>query len=108
MIRDLTKRQKIRSEPYLDYVRSLPCVGCGVQGRVHAHHCIADRHGSSKHADISVMPLCPSCHAALHAGWHDWEDAYGSQWRHVYETIARAAADGVLVVNNKAAREMAA
>lgn len=107
MIRDLTKRAKVRSEPYMEWVRSLPCVACGVVGRVHAHHCIADRYGSSKHSDLSCIALCPEHHSELHADWPAWEALHGSQWRHVYETLALAGAMGILTIDAKAAREAA-
>lgn len=106
MIRDLMKLPKLRSEAYLGWVRSLPCCGCGVQGRVHAHHCIADRYGSSKHSDLACMPLCPDCHTGLHADWPAWEATHGAQWRHVFQTLDRAASMGVLVVDARAAKEL--
>lgn len=106
MIRDLTKLPKLRSEAYLEWVRSLPCCGCGIVGRNHAHHSIAYRHGSSKHSDLAAMSLCPACHACLHAGWPDWEAEYGAQWLHIFQTLDRAASMGVLVVDARAAREL--
>lgn len=106
MIHDLTKHPAIRSTAYLHWVRSLPCCGCQVIGRVEAHHNIADRFGSSKSSDLNSLPLCPDCHRELHAGWRRWEESHGSQWMHAMKTIDRAASDGVLEVNTKIARTL--
>lgn len=106
-IRDLSKRPKIVNPAYLDWVRSLPCCGCGIQGRLHAHHSIADRHSSAKHSDLAAMPLCPDCHRELHADWTQWEALYGPQWRHVYRTLELAAQMGILSIDNRAAKELA-
>ena len=107
-IRDFSKRPKILNEHYLSWVRSLPCCGCGIQGRLHAHHCIADRHSSSKHSDLAAMSLCPDCHRELHADWRQWEVLYGPQWRHVYRTIELAVQLEILNFDNQAARELGA
>jgi hypothetical protein len=107
MIRDLSKRPKTRSEPYMAWVRSLPCCGCGQTPAGEAHHCISDRYGSSKASDLHTLPLCRACHADLHAGWWEWEKQHGEQWRHVAATLERAAGLGVIVIDTKAARECA-
>lgn len=109
MIRDLQKRPPFRSEAYLSWVRSQPCCGCGVTGtRVHAHHNIADRFSSSKAADAFAMPLCADCHRELHADWPQWEALHGPQWRHVAKTLHEAIRHGVLSLDARAARELAA
>lgn len=100
----LLKRQKLDSAEYRKYVASLQCCGCGVHGQQVAHHCIADRHGSSKHSDLFCLPLCNDCHRKLHAGWPAWEAEHGSQWLHVARTIEQAFNDGVLILDKKAAR----
>lgn len=107
MIRDLTKHPKTRNEPYMAWVRSLSCCGCGQTPAGEAHHCIADRYGSSKASDLHTIPLCRGCHNELHAAWDHWERTHGPQWRHVAATIERAASLGVIVIDAKAARECA-
>lgn len=106
MIRDLLKRPVFRSAAYLSFVRSLSCVGCGFVGKVEAHHCIANRYSSEKHADAYAIPMCTECHAELHDNWHTWEEKHGSQWQHVAETLHEAIRVGVLVLDSKAAKEL--
>lgn len=108
MIYDLQKRPPFRSEPYLSWVRSLPCCGCGVVGRVEAHHNIADRFGTAKAPDAYALPLCPDCHRELHRNWHEWEAIHGPQWRHACRTLHEALRAGVLTIDNKTARGLAA
>lgn len=63
-----------RDEDYLNYVRSLPCMCCGVQHRSEAHHLKDNRLGgiSQKSPDWSAMPLCHDCHLGI---------AHGSGWK---------------------------
>lgn len=103
----LLKRPKLDSREYRNYVATLPCCGCGVHGQQVAHHCIADRHGSSKHSDLFCMSLCNDCHRLLHVNWREWEGQHGAQWLHVARTIEQAFIDGVLVIDKKLAKVMA-
>lgn len=53
---------------YLRFVRSLPCCHCG-HPEVHAHHIIAiglGKTGGKAAPDICAMPLCITCHTAVH------------------------------------------
>lgn len=58
-----------RSEPYLAFVRSLPCCNCQGPGR-DPHHVIGLHWGLSGQGltapDSFTMPLCRACHDAVH------------------------------------------
>lgn len=96
-----------RNESYLEWVRHLGCRGCGIEGVInHAHHNIAERFGSSKASDAWSLPLCPTCHTVLHAGWQDWERENNTQDRHCLIILNRALVAGVLELNKKKAREV--
>lgn len=61
---------KERDAEYLDYVRGLPCMCCGIQHRSQAHHLKDNRLGgiSQKSPDWSAMPLCHNCHLGVAHG----------------------------------------
>lgn len=95
-----------RNEPFLAYVRGLPCVGCGSYASGHAHHNISQRFGSSKHSDAWTIPLCPTCHTLLHADWPAWERENNTQDRHCLILLNRALVAGVLEVNKRRIKEL--
>ena len=50
------------------WVRELPCIACGLEGRSQAAHTGSDGGMSMKASDYSVVPLCAECHTgAPHA-----------------------------------------
>jgi len=51
-----------RDEDYKDWIRTLACCACGVEGRSEAAHTGADGGMSMKASDYSCVPLCPDCH----------------------------------------------
>lgn len=59
-----------RDAEYLDYVRTLPCICCGIQHRSEAHHLKDNRLGgiSQKSPDWAAMPLCHNCHLGIAHG----------------------------------------
>lgn len=59
-----------RDEDYLNFVRDLPCIICGIQHRSDAHHLKDNRLGgiSEKSPDWSAMPLCHKCHLGIAHG----------------------------------------
>ena len=69
-----------RNENYLNYIRSLPCVCCGVQHRSDAHHLKDNRLGgiSQKSPDWTALPLCHECHMTV---------AHGEGWKKAMEWI---------------------
>lgn len=64
-----------RDSGYLDYIRTLPCICCGIQHRSEAHHLKDNRLGgiSQKSPDWSALPLCHNCHLGIAhgSGWHE-------------------------------------
>lgn len=53
-----------RDEDYLNYVRTKPCIICGIQHRSEAHHLRDTRTSGEaiKSPDWTVLPLCHNCH----------------------------------------------
>lgn len=68
-----------RKDPaWLEYVESLRCTICGSQWQIKPHHCrhIRGRGGKAlKPHDCLTVPLCPSCHARIHTGFREGEEA---------------------------------
>ncbi|MFM4933384.1 DUF968 domain-containing protein [Aeromonas veronii] len=97
------KRKRWECEPYLAFVRQLPCVLTGSREGVEAHHVVG--HGmsvmGSKAHDIFTFPLAHQPHMELHQmGWKAWEAKNGSQLQHVIKTLEQACSLGVF--NEKA------
>ncbi len=83
------KRYKANHEraygPYADYIRSLPCCVCGLEGYTVAAH--TETGGKGRKADSSTLvPLCSSriallkaiegCHEESHRGVQTFEQTY--------------------------------
>ena len=66
----LARRGPPRDEGYKAWIRSLPCVGCGVLGRSEASHTGEDSGMSMKASDYSCVPLCPDCHTQGPGAYH--------------------------------------
>lgn len=58
-----------RSDAYLAYVRSKPCMFCGADAPSDPHH-VGSRGMGQKTDDLRCVPLCRRCHDAYHRG--DW------------------------------------
>lgn len=87
-----------RSKPYLEYVSSLECVGCGCQAD-EAHHVIAAGLGGgigTKPSDLLTFPVCRKCHDEIHHDVKAWENTNSSQWMHVCLTLLQAHEDGII------------
>lgn len=59
-----------RDPEYLEYIRTKPCILCGIQHRSEAHHCKIkgmDAMGK-KTPDWCAMPLCHRCHLGIAHG----------------------------------------
>lgn len=99
----------LRSPEYLAWVRTLPSVQSGQLGCV-AHHIIGNgRLSTLKTSDFLAIPLTDAEHRVLHDyGWREWESLYGSQKEHAADVLMQAIADGVLVLDKRAARFIAA
>lgn len=64
-----------RNEDYLNWVRELPCMCCGIQHRSHAHHAKIEKYvsNSKKTPDWCAIPLCKHCHLdGAHLKGHNW------------------------------------
>lgn len=59
-----------KDEDYLEYVRTLPCICCGIQHRSQAHHTkTGDKIGlAMKTEDARAIPLCAKCHLGIAHG----------------------------------------
>jgi hypothetical protein len=64
------RRGPPRNEAYKDWIRSLPCVACGVEGRSEAAHTGGDGGMSMKASDYSCVPLCADCHRQAPGVYH--------------------------------------
>lgn len=67
-----------RDEDYLNYIRSLPCICCGIQHRSEAHH-IRDTRTAGvaiKSPDWYAVPLCHNCHMKVAHGT-GWKESMG-------------------------------
>jgi len=65
-----TRRGPPRDEAYLEWIREMPCIGCGVEGRSEAAHTGTDGGMSMKASDYSCVPLCSGCHTQAPGAYH--------------------------------------
>ncbi|EHI3193166.1 DUF968 domain-containing protein [Salmonella enterica] len=95
----MRKPKMIRLElpGYTQWVKRQPCCGCGRQAD-DPHHIIGDGFGGTgtKACDLLVIPLCRTCHDALHADIRAWEEQNGSQLLWLARTLARATGIGAI------------
>jgi hypothetical protein len=91
----LQKDTRLKSENYLAWVRTQPCMGCGAEKSIDAHHLRGVGSlcgGGQKNHDLFVCPLCHDCHAALHnQGWNSER-----QYEMIVRTLDRAMKAGIL------------
>ena len=59
-----------RDEGYKDWIRTLACCACGVEGRSEAAHTGRDGGMSMKASDYSCVPLCADCHTRGPGAYH--------------------------------------
>ena len=59
-----------RDEDYKAWVRTLPCLACGVERRSEAAHTGSDGGMSMKASDYSCVPLCSDCHTRAPGAYH--------------------------------------
>ena len=98
----------LRSPEWLSYVRSLPSVQSGAYGCV-AHHVVGGRFSTLKTSDFLAIPLTDAEHKILHdKGWRAWEALHGSQREHAADVLLQGITDGVLTLDKRAARYIAA
>ena len=59
-----------RDAAYLAWIREIPCIACGVEGRSEAAHTGMDGGMSQKASDYSCVPLCADCHTQAPGAYH--------------------------------------
>src|ERR1019366_1012352 len=59
-----------RDKTYLAWIREMPCIACGVEGRSVAAHTGTDGGMSQKASDYSCVPLCADCHTQAPGAYH--------------------------------------
>ncbi len=59
-----------RSEAYKRWIRTLPCLSCGLEGKSEAAHTGTDGGMRMKASDYSCLPLCPACHTRNPDAYH--------------------------------------
>jgi len=92
---------KLQDRRYLDWVKGLPCCACHAPAD-DPHHLWSrgyNAHGS-RSPDYWAIPLCRTCHDALHRDVNGWEERHGAQIEHVALTLLQAVAEGKLVVSS--------
>ena len=94
------KPQYIRSEKWLRWVKTQPCVCCGKQAD-DPHHLIGHGNGvmGSKADDLDCIPLCRIHHNELHQNVKAFEEKYGSQIELWHKFFLYAIKIGALVVD---------
>jgi len=91
------KANPTRSKAYRDFVKSLPCCGCGCPAD-DPHHIIDAGLGGTmggNASDIHVLPMCRQCHTLLHKDVQEWELNHGDQCWHIIRTQIKAEAAGL-------------
>ena len=98
---------------YWDYVASLPCANCGVEGVQISHYVgvsggYIGKGASSKAHNLAVAPHCPKCHALADARklWNmEGHDKFTNQLSHsegfaiqILQTLIKAHESGVLKI----------
>jgi hypothetical protein len=64
------RKGRPRDEHHKAWIRTLPCVACGIEGRSEAAHTGADGGMSMKASDYSCVPLCSNCHTQAADAYH--------------------------------------
>ncbi len=93
------KAQFIRSEKWLRWVKSQPCVCCGKQAD-DPHHLIGQGQGmmGGKDNDTSTIPLCRYHHNELHQNTAEFEQKYGTQAQLWYEFFTHSIKVGAIEI----------
>lgn len=88
---------RIENRAYMDWVKTLPCSGCGdLSDDPHHIYSRGFKGMGTKVPDYLTMPLCRICHDDLHRGVSNWEERHGEQIKHVTMTLLRAIHEGKL------------
>lgn len=106
------KPERLRPDPlYLEDVRKLPCLRCGIQHGIEAHHCrdkplaihddIYKRipGAARKSHDHDAIPLCVNCHWLFHNRRSTFHEDCGKDYMHILatrEAVERMREDEIL------------
>lgn len=87
----IQKSNLFRSDKYLEWIKTLPCVVSG-QPATDCHHLKKPGLGGGmKCSDLFTIPLIRFYHTKFHTiGWKSWEEDHGDQWEHAARTLAMA------------------
>jgi hypothetical protein len=88
----MTKTKPYRSEKYLSFVRSRPCVYC-MSKNTQAHHIRGVGHLGGmglKAPDWAAYPVCPVCHEEVQKDPSLWPDQF--EW--ALKTVGEAIQEG--------------
>jgi hypothetical protein len=83
-----------RDEDYKAWIRTLPCIACGIEGRSEAAHTGSDGGMSMKASDYSCVPLCSDCHTQAPGAYHRvgkraFEHRHGLSFARMVERLNR-------------------
>lgn len=86
---------RIEDRSYMDWVKTLPCVGCAAPAD-DPHHITGtkNRGMGSKVPDYWTIPVCRVCHDEIHNDASTWEYYHGSQMEHAAITMLQAIVEG--------------
>lgn len=88
---------RIEDRRYMDWVKTLPCCGCGAPADDPHHITSVGLKGTgTKVPDYLVVPVCRDCHDSIHHNADRWEAANGEQLYHAAMTMLQALYEGRL------------
>lgn len=68
------KTKAFKSDKYLDYIRSLPCLNCNKPAEPHHLRELGDGGMGLKPPDTQAVPLCRECHDEFQVKVPNWID----------------------------------
>ena len=99
----IEKNKRWVNKGYTNWVATLPCANCGLDGETTVAHHLKHRHSphggggmGMKAHDFFTMPLCFGCHASAHNG-----DAGGLDFQadFIFKTLTKAFQSDILDVS---------
>lgn len=95
---NLQKQNRWKSQKYIDYVKTLPCVICGKDSEPHHIKGIGNMSGGSlKAPDWTCQPMCHIHHIEMHSNMDLWDN----QWEYIARTLGQAITDGYFIERKK-------
>lgn len=88
---------RLESDAYRRWVKTLPCVCCGMPGDdPHHPHGAGFKGMGTKVPDWWCFSMTRNCHDNLHHNVAAWEELHGSQHMHALMTLTQAIHEGRL------------